>query len=57
MAAVVFSVGELPRDEDRLLIVDVLEAGLTARFLAVMDGLYAEGATWGQWTWVWPTLV
>jgi schlafen family protein len=31
------------RRQDRLLIIDVLVAGLTARFLAVMGGMYAAG--------------
>jgi hypothetical protein len=34
--------------QDRLLIIDVLVAGLTARFLAVMGGLYAKGDYLGQ---------
>jgi hypothetical protein len=35
------------RHRDRLLIIDVLVAGLTARFLAIMGGLYAEGGYLG----------
>ena len=31
------------RREDQLLIIEVVVAGLTARFLAVMGALYAEG--------------
>ena len=35
------------RRQDQLLIVDVLVAGLTARFFAVMGGLYAAGGYLG----------
>lgn len=35
------------KNRNRLLIIDVLVAGLTARFLALMGGLYAAGGYLG----------
>jgi hypothetical protein len=45
------------RRQDQLIIIDVVVAGLIARFLAVIGGCTPKGTIGGLWMWVWPSLV